>query len=81
MGIPFGMPGPGGSMGICALCGENFLTEIIMGKKVKSFYMGNSNQTFFGHDKCLEQYHGKDFTDLPESSPLRQAWEKQRSKS
>lgn len=73
---PFGMPGPGGSLGQCALCGDPFLTEILLGKKVKSFTAGGSNQTLYGHDKCLEDFAGKEFTDLPEKSPLRKAYER-----
>lgn len=75
--MPFGMPGIGGSLGKCALCGEPFLTEILLGKKVQSFYIGGCDQQLFGHDKCMEQYHGKDATDLPAESPIRKAYERQ----
>lgn len=73
----FGMPGPGGSLGKCALCGGVFLIEILLGKTVKSFRLGGSNQDLFGHDDCLTKYEGKQATDLPEESPIRQAYERQ----
>lgn len=75
MSRPFGMPGIGGSLGQCALCGNNFVMEIILGKKVASFSVRGVEQTLFAHDKCLKEYDGKDATDLPPESPLRQAYE------
>ncbi len=50
----FGMPGPGGALGKCALCGDNFLVEIIMAKTVQSFGIDGIKQTLFGHDKCIK---------------------------
>lgn len=73
----FGIPGIGGSLGQCALCGQNFLLEILLNKPVKSFAVDGVKQTLYGHDDCLKKYTGTlDAADLPESSPLRQAWEK-----
>lgn len=74
----FGMPGPGGSLGMCALCGGTFLTEIMLGQTVKSFTVNGCDQTLYGHGKCLGKYDtGKpiDVLTLPEGSPLRQAHE------
>jgi hypothetical protein len=79
----YGIPGPGGSMGTCALCGENFLAQIITGARVKSFTVDQApGTTFYGHDKCLEQFAkpGLQYTDLPEGSPLRQAFERAAAK-
>ena len=74
----FGMPGPGGSLGKCALCGESFAAEVLMGKNVQTFKQAGSDTTFCAHDKCLEDSKNyKTFLDLPEASPLRQAYEKQ----
>jgi hypothetical protein len=82
MSKPFGMPGIDGSLGQCALCGNPFLAEIVLGKKIKSFTVDGSDNTFYGHDKCLEQFGNKlfDWKDLPERSPLRQAVERAQSK-
>lgn len=78
--LPFGMPGPGGSLGECALCGKPFLTEIILGRSVKSFTVTGSAQNLFGHDDCLERFQGKDFADLPSESALRRAYERAKQK-
>ncbi len=78
MSESFGMPGPGGSLGTCALCGNVFLAEILFGKTVQSFTVDGCNQTLYGHKDCLTKYAGKKFDvlELPESSPLRQAYNK-----
>lgn len=74
----FGAPGIGGSLGMCALCGECFAAEIMLGKNVKSFRQAGSETTFYAHDKCLEDSKRcKTLLDLPEASPLRQAYERQ----
>lgn len=73
----FGMPGPGGSLGQCALCGENFLAELILGKSVKAFSLGQNEQTLYGHDKCLIEYDGKQAMELPAASPIRKKYEAQ----
>lgn len=73
----FGMPGPGGSLGVCALCGRNFLVEILLGKRVQSFTLAGNDQELFGHDECLAKYAGKEATDLPAESPIRKKFESQ----
>jgi hypothetical protein len=72
----FGMPGPGGSLGKCALCGNAFLSEVLFGKRVKSFSVDGCNQTLYGHKDCLTKYAGKKINplELPEASPLRKAF-------
>ncbi len=55
-----GMPGPGGSMGTCAVCGENFIECIIrdlIGLKsgIKSASIGFIRGTVYMHaPKCTE---------------------------
>lgn len=74
----FGIPGVGGSLGCCALCGEPFVAEILFGRSVKSFTQAGSSTMFYGHDKCLEDAKScKTLLDLPAASPLRQAYERQ----
>lgn len=75
----FGMPGPGGSLGECALCGCPFAFEIMLGKTVQSFRVGGCEQELFGHDKCLKEFDGKTMLDLPEASALRRAYERQQA--
>ncbi len=74
----FGMPGPGGSLGTCAVCGKPFLSEVLLGKRPVSFQIAQSPQTFHAHKKCEPTLRAcKQFLDLPPESPLRQAWEKE----
>lgn len=77
MSRAYGMPGPGGSLGECALCGEGFISEILFGRNVKSFTVRGCSTELFGHDKCLKEFQGKTMLDLPTKSALRQAYEKQ----
>ena len=78
----FGMPGPGGSLGTCALCGESFALECMLGRSVKSFRQAGSDATFYAHDKCLEDSKRfKTLLDLPEASPLRKLYEKQQAEN
>lgn len=79
----FGMPGPGGSLGQCALCGESFAAEVMLGKSVKSFTQAGSSTTFYAHDKCLKDVEAtcKTLLDLPVASPLRQLYERQQAET
>jgi hypothetical protein len=70
------MAGIGGSLGLCALCGENFLVEIIMGTTIKELQVDGCAQQLYAHQVCAVKYAGKQWHDLPPSSPLRQACEK-----
>ena len=76
MNDPVGMPGIGGSLGQCALCGGNFLFEILMGKTVKTITVDGCEQTLFAHKSCIKRYSISEYKDLPLSSPLRQAYER-----
>ncbi len=74
---PFGMPGPGGSLGKCAVCGGNFLAEILLGQSVNSIELHGVDQTLYLHYKCAPLLkNGMDWKDLPPASPLRAAFEK-----
>jgi hypothetical protein len=76
----YGIPGIGGSLGKCAICGENFLTEILLGKSVKSFQVSSIEQKLYAHNKCMEEAdkikepNGKyDIRKLPDG-PLKSAF-------
>lgn len=76
-----GCPGINGGLGECAVCGENFLKEVLLNKTVKSFNISQSDQNFYAHDDCLTTIkkmskEHKTLLDLPEKSPLRKAAEK-----
>jgi ferredoxin len=80
MSTNFGMPGPGGSLGQCALCGKPFLKEILTGQTVKSFRIDSCDQTLYGHSDCIANCP-KDILNLPEASPIRQAFERLNQKT
>lgn len=82
MSETFGMPGPGGSLGKCALCGKPFLAEILLGQTVKSFSVDGCNMQLFGHEECLKLFGDRrvDVAELPVESPLREAWEAAKAK-
>ena len=71
------MPGPGGSLGLCALCGDTFLAEILLGKKVQTVEIEGMDKDVCLHSKCFEvlKKNGPDWRNLPEG-PLRRAYEK-----
>ena len=56
----FGIPGPGGSMGKCAVCGDDFSAGVIMDlcgmdSGITSFNVGFTKQTLYAHDpKCVD---------------------------
>ena len=71
------MPGPGGSIGMCALCGDSFLAEIVMGQMVQTVEIEGMDKDVCLHKKCLNvlEKNGHDWHTLPEG-PLRRAYEK-----
>ncbi len=86
MGESVGCPGIHGSLGQCAVCGENFLTEIVFNESVDSFTIPQSDQTLYAHKDCLNRMEkmseqNKTMLDLPEKSPLRKAAEKMQRKA
>ena len=51
----FGIPGPGGSIGMCAVCGEDFCADVIkdlcgLPSGISQFDVGFSTQTLYAHD-------------------------------
>lgn len=75
-----GMPGPGGSLGRCALCGGNFLAAVLGVGKAISFTIPGCNQILYAHPRCIKDFNGKEWTELPPESPLRKAYESQPEK-
>lgn len=69
-----GMPGQRGSLGQCALCGDSFLKEILLGQTVALIDVDGCYQTIYAHKDCLKKYgENLDVLQLPEASPLRQS--------
>ena len=56
----WGMPGPGGSMGKCFVCGENFIAGVLKDfcgydSGITEFTIGCFDNTFYAHDpECVE---------------------------
>lgn len=75
----FGIPGVGGSLGLCAICGDTFLEVILLGTTCQSFHVPGIDKTLYGHHKCLELLEdirdnkGGDWHVLPEG-PLRRCF-------
>lgn len=72
------IPGPGGSLGECPLCGECFAAEIMLGKTIKMVSMDGFDTGLPMHDKCvelLEGLRGSEWTALPDG-PLRKEYAK-----
>jgi hypothetical protein len=71
------MPGPGGSLGLCALCGDTFMMEILMGRKVQTVGIEGMDKDVCLHAKCFDtlKRNGPDWRTLPEG-PLRRAYAK-----
>lgn len=74
----FGVPGIGGSLGQCSLCGENFLADILLGNSVATLESPTVRQTLYAHHECARKYASEnlDVLRLPTKSPLRIAFER-----
>jgi len=71
------MPGPGGSMDQCAVCGESFIIEVLLGNSIESFSVNGIDAVLYSHKpKCKDILVGcgKDWKKLP-AGPLRKAFE------
>lgn len=73
----YGKPGPGGNIGKCAVCGNTFLLEVLLGTKVYPFGVDGIERTLWAHEKCRDlilKLEGK-WQSLP-TGPLREAFAK-----
>ncbi len=50
--LKYGIPGIGGSLGSCAVCGESFAAEILLGKSVDSLRIEGIAADLPVHEKC-----------------------------
>ena len=72
-----GMPGIGGSLGQCALCGKDFMKEVMLGCSVHTIEIDGIEGELCLHEKCLEQLteiKGTGWENLP-LGPLREVYE------
>jgi hypothetical protein len=71
------MPGPGGSLGMCGVCGNTFLTEIILNQMVQTVGIDGLTHDICVHDRCMQSLKdaGPDWHKLPDG-PLRELFKK-----
>ena len=50
--LRYSIPGPGGSLGMCAVCGDTFLKEILLGEKVPMMSMTGIDRELPVHKAC-----------------------------
>jgi hypothetical protein len=74
------LPGIGGSLGECVICGKNFCLEVITGKNVDLMGIKGIDARLPLHRKCKKDIPSDgDWKKLPEG-PLRQEFEKAANK-
>lgn len=52
--LKYAIPGVGGSLGSCAICGEAFVRECILGESVSGLRIGGFSESLPVHDKCAD---------------------------
>ena len=52
------LPGIGGNLGECVLCGECFALELILGRDVSMIHISGFDQELPFHQKCAEKLEG-----------------------
>lgn len=50
--LRYSIPGPGGSLGACAVCGDTFLREILLGESVDCIGINGIDANLPVHRKC-----------------------------
>lgn len=74
-----GMPGINNSLGQCAVCGDTFVLEIMLNKKIHTFKLDGFKDTLCAHEKCVEAIQAAsdtgDWKPLPDG-PIRKAYAK-----
>lgn len=67
-------------MGQCCFCGKPFMAEILGVGKVQVIEIDAAHgQRFHAHSRCVKTYSNTTFENLPNESPLKQAWEQART--
>jgi len=77
--VKYGIPGIGGSLGMCAVCGESFAAELMLHKPVDAIRISVIDASLPVHDECGAlvmkiSTEDSDWRKLP-SGPLRAAFE------
>jgi hypothetical protein len=80
--IRYGIPGIGGSLGSCAVCGDTFLYEILMGQRIDSLKLAGIDKNLPVHKKCVEkvialQGPWEEIRDKFPDGPIKKAFEEE----
>ena len=77
----YAWPGIGGSLGKCAVCGESFAKELLLGENIAVLGLKECEQDFPVHKECQANVlYIHDWRDLP-VGPLRNSFEKRFNES
>lgn len=84
--IRYGIPGVGGSLGSCAVCGDTFLYEILMGQRIDSLNLAGIDKDLPVHKKCAEQVIAlqgpwAEIRDKFPEGPIKKAFEEEYQRS
>jgi hypothetical protein len=77
--VKYGIPGVGGSLGMCAVCGESFAAELMLHKAVDAIRISVVDASLPVHEECGAlvlkiSAADSDWRKLPEG-PLREAFQ------
>ena len=78
MSMIAGMPGIGGSLGECQVCGKSFVGNILLGKGVMVGRVAGMNCDVAVHPDCAKLFCVKPWDELPDG-PIRRAFEESNS--
>jgi hypothetical protein len=80
--VRYGIPGVGGSLGMCAVCGDTFLREILTGQRIDSLKLDGTDKDLPVHKKCAQkvialQGPWKEIREKFPEGPIKQAFEEE----
>lgn len=80
--LRYGIPGVGGSLGACAVCGDTFLSEILLGQSIDGLEISGIAANLPVHKKCAAkviacQGPWAEIRDKFPQGPLYQAFEEE----
>jgi len=80
--LRYAIPGVGGSLGMCAVCGDTFVAELLLGQSVGGLTIAGLDHSVPVHDKCADtvtslQGPWKDVRDKFPEGPLKKCFDEQ----
>lgn len=82
--LKFGIPGIGGSLGACAVCGDTFMREILLRESVPTIGMDGFDRDLPVHAKCRDAVMAcngpwKEVRDRFPEGPMKQCFDEQQA--